>query len=138
MSCRRSHFAFTLPRVGAVAGAAAVAMVLAGCGTHDEPQVPVDSLVGQSVAQVEGNLPQSSSMVSYDLSKPVTGAEPKYGISDDANHSDWFVVAACANTKNVEDDTRLAVGVLHADAYSKNVARKAKTHAFDRYLSECK
>lgn len=138
MSSRRSHFAFALPRVGAVAGAAALAIVMAGCGAHDKPHAPVASLVGQSVAQVEGNLPQSSSMVSYDLSKPVTGAEPKYGISGDANHADWFVVAACANTKTVEDDTRLAVGVLHADAYSKSVARKAKTHAFDRYLSECK
>ncbi|MGI5470005.1 hypothetical protein [Streptomyces sp. CA-132043] len=98
----------------------------------------MDSLVGQSVAQVEGKLPQDSSMVSYDLSKPVTGKDAKYGISDDESHDDWFVVAACANTKNVEDDTRLAVGVLNADAYSKVIARKAESHAFDHYLSECR
>ncbi|WP_196943027.1 hypothetical protein [Streptomyces sclerotialus] len=137
MSLRRSHFTSALPRVGAVAGVAAVAMVLAGCGAENKPHVPVDSLVGQSVAQVEGKLPQDASMVSYDLSKPVTGKDAKYGISDDDSHGDWFVVAACANTKNVENDTRLAVGVLNADAYSKNIARKAKNHAFNRYLSEC-
>lgn len=138
MSIRRSHFTSALPRAGAVASVAAVAMVLAGCGADNKPHVPVDSLVGQSVAQVEGKLPRDASMVSYDLSKPVTGAEPKYGISDDEDHGNWFVVAACANTKNLEDDTRLAVGVLNADAHSKDIARKAKNHAFNRYLSECR
>ncbi|WP_199896840.1 hypothetical protein [Streptomyces niger] len=122
-----------------MAGATALAMVLAGCGgTRDKQQVPVDSLVGQSVAQVEGKMPRDSSMVSYDLSKPVTGAEPTYGVSGDADHVDWFVVAVCANTKNVGDDTRLAVGVLNADAYSKDVARQAKSRAYNRYLTECK
>ncbi|MEU7485165.1 hypothetical protein [Streptomyces sp. NPDC042319] len=138
MSLRRSHFTSALPHAGAVAGAVAVAMVLTGCGTDNKPNVPVSSLVGQSVAQVEGKIPQDASMVSYDLSKPVTGKDAKYGVSDDESHGDWFVVAACANTKNVENDTRLAVGVLNSDAYSKDIARKAKTHAFNRYLSECK
>ncbi|XIG79346.1 hypothetical protein C1N81_43235 [Streptomyces sp. SGAir0957] len=77
-------------------------------------------------------------MVSYDLSKTVTGAESKHSLSDDAYRSDWIVVAACANTMNIEDDTRLAVGVLNADDYSESVERKAKKHAFDSYLSECK
>ncbi|MFE6158718.1 hypothetical protein ACFQ7F_07345 [Streptomyces sp. NPDC056486] len=138
MSHLRGPVARILPRGSAVAGIAAAAMALAGCGTQDEPPMPVDSLVGQSVAQVEGKVPEDASMVSYDLSKPVTGAKPRFGISDDGTHNDWIVVAACANTKNVEDKTRLAVGVLNTDAYSKAIAQKAKSHAFDRYLSECK
>ncbi|MEU5957510.1 hypothetical protein [Streptomyces sp. NPDC047525] len=138
----------------ATAGAVAVAlsafaggvMLLSGCGTHsdsgsgsDEPgPVPISSFVGQTVAQVEGGLPSASSMVSYDLSKPVTGAEATYGTAKDkGTHADWIVVVACADTKNLEDDTRLAAGVLRADAYTDAVARKAKERAFDRYLAEC-
>jgi len=87
---------------------------------------------------VERGLPEASSMVSYDLSKPVTGAKATYGTAQDTGtHADWIVVVACADTKNLEDDTRLAAGVLRADAYTDAVARKAKKHAFDRYLAEC-
>lgn len=134
----------TAPPVRAmIAVAAAAAMMLSGCGTHDEPakpeQVPVESLVGQTVDQVERNLPPASTMVSYDLSKPVTGAKARYGTGHDkGTHADWIVVAACANTKDVKDDTRLAAGVLHKDAYADGIARKAKDHAFDHYLAECK
>ncbi|GAA3118884.1 hypothetical protein GCM10010449_46190 [Streptomyces rectiviolaceus] len=128
---------------GAVALAfAGAAMLLSGCGTNDdadEPDhVPVSSFVGQTVAQVEEGLPSASSMVSYDLSKPVTGAKATYGTAkDEGTHADWIVVVACADTKNLEDDTHLAAGVLRADAYTDAVARKAKDHAFDRYLAEC-
>lgn len=145
MSRRRSPAkSVTLSRTGAVTGALTAALtlsltfVLVGCGSNDdESSISVDSLVGRSVPQTESALPQDSSMVSYDLSKPVTGKESEPGLSDDTNRGDWIVVAACANTKNVEDDTRLAVGVLNTDAYSNTIARKAKNHAFDRYLSEC-
>ncbi|MWA13285.1 hypothetical protein [Streptomyces sp. BA2] len=125
----------------AVAGAA---MLLSGCGAGgDQPDappghVPVTSFVGQTVAQVEGGLPSASSMVSYDLSKPVTGAKATYGTAKDTGtHADWIVVVACADTKNLEDDTHLAAGVLRADAYTEAIAGKAKDHAFDRYLAEC-
>ncbi|MEU6389114.1 hypothetical protein [Streptomyces sp. NPDC046939] len=139
MSRRHRHYSFPYVRVSAVVGAAVTAVLLAGCGAEDEVRTtPVASLVGRSVAQVEGALPSEASMVSYDLSKPVTGAESKHSLSDDTYRTEWIVVAACANTKRVEDDTRLAVGVLNADDYSGNVERKAKKHAFDRYLSECK
>lgn len=131
--------AASLAGVVAIAGSA---MLLSGCGTDDgsDPpdHVPVTSFVGQTVAQVEDGLPAASSMVSYDLSKPVTGAKATYGTAKDkGTHADWIVVVACADTKNLEDDTRLAAGVLRADAYTDAIARKAKDHAFDRYLAEC-
>ncbi|MFE0130628.1 hypothetical protein ACFWY6_03375 [Streptomyces sp. NPDC059037] len=115
-------------------------MALTGCGSADEPPapVPLDALVGQSVAQTQARLAGPATMVSYDLSKPVTGAKARYGTGKGAGtDEDWIVVAACGNTKNLEDDTRLAVGVLHQDAYSKDIEHKAKKHAFNRYLKEC-
>ncbi|MFI8880188.1 hypothetical protein [Streptomyces sp. NPDC055243] len=134
----------------AVLFAGVVAVLLSGCGaggaggggvgggSGETGHVPVSSFVGQTVAQVEGGLPAASSMVSYDLSKPVTGAEATYGTAKDkGTHADWIVVVACADTKNLEDDTHLAAGVLRADGYTDAVARKAKDGVFDRYLGEC-
>jgi hypothetical protein len=121
---------------------AVAATLLSGCGADDgsgkPDHVPVSSFVGQTVAQVERGLPSASSMVSYDLSKPVTGAKATYGTPQDkGTHADWIVVVACADTKNLEDDTHLAAGVLRADAYTEAIARKAEKGAFDRYLAEC-
>ncbi|MGB8939645.1 MAG: hypothetical protein WCD21_05310 [Streptomyces sp.] len=97
-------------------------MVLSGCGNDDDSDepapIPVSSFAGQTVTQAEGALPSASSMVSYDPSKPVTGAKATYGTAQDkGTHADWIVVVACADKKNLEDDTHLAIGVLHADAY---------------------
>src|SRR5699024_5609758 len=80
-----------------MSGTAVVAAVLAGC-SHEAPPITVDSLIGQSVDQVQRKLPPESSMVSYDMSKPVDGSEPTYRITENGGtDAEWVIVATCAN-----------------------------------------
>ncbi|NLU65773.1 hypothetical protein [Streptomyces sp. HNM0574] len=123
----------------ALALVAVTALGLGGCGQQEEPAVSVESLVGQSVAQAERKLPDNASMVSYDLSTPVQGTEPSYRIADDAGtDEEWTVVASCANTKNIQDGTELAVGILRTDTVTRKLTHQAKTHTFDKHLTECR
>ncbi len=76
-------------------------------------------------------------MVSYDMSKPLTGAKPSYHLDGTVDDNVWVVVATCANTRTIEDGTDLKIGVVKTDAYSGKLRERAQKHAFDHYIPDC-
>lgn len=138
MSRLHGRAALTMIRSGAVATIVVVATGLAGCSTHEEPPVSLDSLVGNSVAQVRDKMSSDSSLATYDLSYPLNGSKATYSASSHEVDNQWRVVSACAPKKYLKDNPRVAIGIVKADTYSKKVERKAKKHTFDRNLEECK
>lgn len=117
------------------------ALIVTGCAApqpqpepepEPEPERDVHSYIGSSVEQAEQSLPPDTTYVVYDVSLPVTGKDPRYGTADGGTNRDWIIVAACGTPRE------LAVGVLHVEDHSRDVAATARGSGFDDLLAECR
>jgi hypothetical protein len=115
-----------------LASCMSTALFISGCAVVEGVERESRAVVGMSVQQLEELLPPDTAYVAYDVSYPVLGKGPRYGTADGGGNRDWLVVVVCGELRS------LAVGVVHADDYSAEVASSSRRGDFDDLLTECR